>query len=318
MPEPPAFGLVILSAFLVMTPNGASAQTQTSFCAIDMGSNTFRRIVGTFANGRYVQRTFERQTLGVGDDVARNGQISEAKLAEIAVTLRDFKKACDGARAAPVRAVGTWAFRVARNGRRAVEIAAAQGVAMEIASEAREAELAFLAGSLGRDDVAVIDNGSRSIELVSRDGGGLRHVVFDLGYRMAYETFFGAAKDPAAAVLAFRERLLREAAKAPFMKGKRSLVGVEFAEMAEVLFDPAPIEGRVFTLETLSAKLRQITSAGQDGFRAVKQIRDIDRALPRLVVAVTLAEAFGYSELAVTERELGTGLIIEAGTPRKP
>ena len=44
---------------------------------------------------------------------------------------------------------------------------------------------------------------------------------------------------------------------------------------------------------------------------------DIDRALPRLVAAVTLVEAFGYSQLELTERELGVGLIIEAGL-RKP
>ena len=46
---------------------------------------------------------------------------------------------------------------------------------------------------------------------------------------------------------AWRDRLLQEAAKAPFMSGKKTLVGIEFEEMASVLFAPAPIEGRVFT-----------------------------------------------------------------------
>jgi hypothetical protein len=31
------------------------------------------------------------------------------------------------------------------------------------------------------------------------------------------------------------------------------------------------------------------------------------------VVAVTLTEAFGYSQLELTDREVGTGLVIEAG-----
>ena len=43
----------------------------------------------------------------------------------------------------------------------------------------------------------------------------------------------------------------------------------------------------------------------------------IDRALPRLVVAASLTEEFGYSRLELTERELGTVLIIEAGTTRR-
>ncbi len=40
---------------------------------------------------------------------------------------------------------------------------------------------------------------------------------------------------------------------------------------------------------------------------------DIDRALPRLVAAASLMDAFGYSQIELTERELGVGLIIEAG-----
>ena len=39
--------------------------------------------------------------------------------------------------------------------------------------------------------------------------------------------------------------------------------------------------------------------------------------LSRLLVAATLTEEFGYSQIELTERELGTGLIIEAGT-KKP
>ena len=103
---------------------------------------------------------------------------------------------------------------------------------MEIAGERRESELAYLVGSLGQDGHAVIDNGSRSIELVSKDRGVLRHHVANLGYRVAYETFFERTVDPAAAVGAFQEQLRQHAAKAPFMKGMRRLVGVEFGEMA--------------------------------------------------------------------------------------
>jgi exopolyphosphatase/pppGpp-phosphohydrolase len=286
-------------------------------CAIDMGSNTFRRIVASFENGRYDQKNFEKKTLGVGDDVARHGTISDAKLEEIRATLEEFAKACVKEGAAPIVAVGTSAFRDAPNGRRAVAIAAAIGIRMEIATEQREAELAYLVGSLGRDGYAVIDNGSRSIELVSKDGGPLREAVFNFGYRVAFETFFASATDPDAASRAFRERLLQEAAKAPFMKGKKKLVGVEFGEMTDVLFEPAEVEGRVLTLQVLKQRLEQITKGSPTEFQALKKMKDIDRALPRLVAAATLTEAFGYAELELTARELGAGLIIEAGL-KKP
>jgi exopolyphosphatase/pppGpp-phosphohydrolase len=291
----------------------AAGQTPTPICAIDMGSNTFRRIVGTFDKGRYEERSVEKKTLGVGDDVARHGRMSDAKLAEIDAALAGFSAACKKDGATPLVAVGTFAFRDAPNGAKAKEIAAKHGIAMEIATEKRESELAYLVGSLGRDGYAVIDNGSRSVELVSQEGGTLRYSVFNLGYRAAYETFFAQAADPAAAVAAFRERLTEEAAKAPFMKGRKKLVGVEFGDMVEVLFEPSAVEERVLPLEELKRRLHQITTSPASEFRTLKQKPDIDRALPRLVAAVVLTEALGYSGLELTARELGAGLIIEAG-----
>lgn len=304
-----AFSLLVTAAVTA----GAANQARTPICAIDMGSNSFKRIVGSFEKGRYEQRNLERRTLGVGDDVARYGRISDPKLAEIEAALSGFRASCDKEGAAPVVAVGTSAFREAPNGARAVQIAAKFGIAMEIATEQRESELAYLVGSLGQDGYAVIDNGSRSIELVSKEGGALRYRVFNLGYRLAYEKFFGTAEDPAAASLAFRDRLRQETLNAPFMKGKKKLVGVEFGEMADVLFEPAEVEGRVFTLQELKRKLHEITTSGVNAFQALKKRKDIDRALPRLVVAASLIEEFGYSRIELTQRELGAGLIIEVG-----
>ena len=181
---------------------------------------------------------------------------------------------------------------------------------MEIATEQRESELAYLVGSLGQPGHAVVDNGSRSIELVAKTGEAVQHVVFNLGYRIAYEEFFAGADDPKAAIAAFRDRLRTEIAKAPFMRGQSRLVGVEFMEMAEVLFAPVP-DGHIFTLRELSDRLDAIGSRPAE-FAALKRTRDIDRALPRLVVAVVLMETYDYPELALTSRQLGTGLIIEA------
>jgi exopolyphosphatase/pppGpp-phosphohydrolase len=296
---------------------GVATEATADICAIDMGSNTFRRIVGSFENGRYEQRSIEKKTLGVGDDVARYGRISDEKLGQIEEALGAFKASCGKDGASRVVAVGTSAFREAPNGARAVDIAARLGIPMEIATERRESELAYLVGSLGRDGYAVIDNGSRSIELVSKDGPTLHHLVFNLGYRLAYETFFAHAEAPEPAVRAFRDRVSQEAFKAPFMKGRKKLVGVEFGEMADVLFERGAVEGRVIPLAELKQRLNRITASSVSEFRLLKKKTDIDRALPRLVVAVVLTEAFGYSGLELTERELGSGLIIEAGANRR-
>src|SRR5688500_20382678 len=105
---------ILTIALMTAWPARASA----AMCAIDMGSNTFRRIAGTFENGRYVQSAIEKRTLGVGDDVAAHGRISDAKLAEIKEVLTSFRAACLKEGMSRVAAVGTAAFRAAPNGAR--------------------------------------------------------------------------------------------------------------------------------------------------------------------------------------------------------
>jgi len=308
-----------LAAVVTMfaTTAAANERAPLPICAIDMGSNSFRRIVGSFDQGRYEQRHVEVRTLGVGDDLVRHGTISDPKLAEIETVLAAFKTACETEGASRVVAVGTSAFREAPNGRVVVAIAANLGITMEIATERRESELAYLVGSLGQSGYAVIDNGSRSIELVSGDKGAPRYLVFNLGYRLAYELFFAKEANPEIAVRAFRDRLRRETQTASFMRNKKTLVGLEFGEMADLLFGPAALDGRVLTLAQMKQKLQEITGAGPAAFQLLKQQKNIDRALPRLVTAAFLTEEFGYAQLELTERELGTGLIIEAGTKQR-
>jgi exopolyphosphatase/pppGpp-phosphohydrolase len=285
-------------------------------CAIDMGSNSFRRIVGTFDGGRYTEHNVEIRTLGVGDDLTRFGRISDAKLAEIEQVLARFQRTCESDGVAQVLAIGTAAFRDAPNGSAVMALARTLGIRFEIASEQRESELAYLVGSLGESDYAVVDNGSRSIELVADEGDDLRHAVLTLGYRVAYERFFATAEHPAEAIAAFRRVLDTDSGPATFMKGKRKLVGVEFREMAEVLFPPAEVEGRVFTVEQLRSRIDEIVAAGAAGFSVLRQTENIDRALPRLIVAEHVTRTFGYPQIELTTRELGTGLIIEAALDR--
>ena len=66
-----------------------------------------------------------------------------------------------------------------------------------------------------------------------------------------------------------------------------------------------------------SAFFNSPTAMPPGAFKTFLAKKDIDRALPRLVVAATLAEAFGYTQIVLTERELGTGLIIEGAANRR-
>src|SRR5262249_28206694 len=99
------------------------AEKDRLVCSLDMGSNTFKRIVGSFTAGRYTQIDIEKKTVGVGDDLTRNGKISDAKLAEIETTLVGFKASCVTQGTASIVAIGTAAFREAPNGMQVVEVA---------------------------------------------------------------------------------------------------------------------------------------------------------------------------------------------------
>ena len=151
----------------------ASIPTQARadvMCAIDMGSNSFRRIVGVVRERPLRQKIRSGRSASATTSRGTGGSATPSS-PKYGAALAAFRGACVKDGAAPVVAVGTAAFRDAPNGPRAVEIAAQLGIAMEIATERRESELAYLVGSLGRDGYAVIDNGSRSIELVSQDRG---------------------------------------------------------------------------------------------------------------------------------------------------
>ncbi len=100
------------------------------------------------------------------------------------------------------------------------------------------------------------------------------------------------------------------------MRGRKKLVGVEFGDMIEVLFEKGAVDGRVLSMKDLRGALNDITRLDEGGFAALKLRKDIDRALPRLVAATVFVEMLGYDGIELTDRELGAGLIIEAGQRR--
>ena len=74
-----------------------------------------RRIVGSFADGKYTELAIDSRTMGVGDDVAVHGEISRGKLDQIRLVLNGFSAACAKDGVPNSIAVGTAAFRDAPN-----------------------------------------------------------------------------------------------------------------------------------------------------------------------------------------------------------
>ena len=302
---------------LLLSSSAVLASDTGPICAIDMGSNSFKLILGEMKDGKYFQHHFTKNRLGVGDDMAKTGVISPLKLKEIRQTLEKYMDVCASKGILTPTAVATAAFREAKNQGEVLAIAKSLNLPLEIASEERESQLAYFVGTLGQRNFAVIDNGSRTIELVTSAANGYQWSIFHLGYRIAFQQFFQPARTFAEANDRYRQALAPNLLSAGFMKNRDGYAGVEMEGVARYVLSQEQVDGVWISLDTVSRKTAALRAMSEDEFSQLKKMKDIDEILPRLVVLEETLIAFGYREMQVFERELGVGLIAEKGIQSK-
>ena len=312
IPNTPAM-ILLLTLMGLLFPFSAVGSDTGLICAIDMGSNSFKLMVGEMKAGGYVQHQLIKNHLGVGDDMSKTGVISPPKLKEIRQTLEKYLTVCESKGIQTRAAVATAAFREAKNQGEVVEIAKSLHLPLEIASEERESKLAYLVGTLGTGNFAVIDNGSRTIELVASSVRGYQWSILQLGYRIAFQQFFQSAATFAEASELYHQELSPHLLSADFMKNRDGYAGVEMEDVARYLLSQDRVDGVRLSLETVSKKIAALKAMSDLEFSELKKVKDIDAILPRLVVLEQTLRTFGYREIQVFERELGAGLIIEQG-----
>ena len=140
-----ALAMILLLLLMgLLLPFSAVGSDTGLICAIDMGSNSFKVMLGEMKAGGYVQHQVTKNRLGVGDDMSKTGVISQPKLKEIRQTLEKFLAVCESKGIQTRAAVATAAFREAKNQSEVVEIAKSLHLPLEIASDERESRLAYL------------------------------------------------------------------------------------------------------------------------------------------------------------------------------
>ena len=70
-------------------------EVPTPMCAIDMGSNSFKRIVGSFHHGRYEQSDIEKERWAWATTSPATGRSATRSLLEIEEALAWFKRSCE-------------------------------------------------------------------------------------------------------------------------------------------------------------------------------------------------------------------------------
>ena len=107
--------------------------------------------------------------------------------------------------------------------------------------------------------------------------------------------------------------LARHLSTASFMKNRDGYMGVEMEDVARYLLAQDRVDGALISLDMVSRRIATLRAISEVEFSQLKQERDIDQILPRLVVLEQTLMTFGYREIQVFERELGVGLIVEKG-----
>jgi exopolyphosphatase/guanosine-5'-triphosphate,3'-diphosphate pyrophosphatase len=144
---------------------------------VDVGANTVRLLVAVRDAQRLIAVREERVQLGLGEEIERNGRISERKLEETAVTAATCVRRARKLRSAAVEVLVTSPGRQAENGDELVSrLGDATSAPTRVLSAEEEAELAWHGAVEAADDlpatVAVCDVGGGSAQIAV---GSLAH-----------------------------------------------------------------------------------------------------------------------------------------------
>ena len=291
-------------------------------CAIDLGSRNFKAVVGRLSSGAIVARLLGKVRVNLGEHLVENrGSISKAKIGEIldALELLSARGRSEGA--STVLAVGTRALREARNVSAVVRAAQAAGIAVEVASGEREAELAYLCATGGARNRLVSDLGSQSLELAWWTGDAIQSRCVEPGYEGAWTAWFAGAAGFARARAEYGAFLARSIDRLP--AGTEQLLCLASNTAASyVLGRPKPeVANRPLTHAALDAAVRRLEGLAPASWRAHRDsLARAEKILPGLALLDHLMRRTGHREALVVEAELPVGLIVEhfsrAGTLR--
>ena len=158
--------------------------------AIDMGSKTFKLMIGWKANDQIITQLLKKENVNLGREVDENHKrIRKEKLVEIDNILSRFKNNCVEEGITKILAIATSAVRNATNKEQVVSLARDHGISLHTADGEREGEVGYLAATKGVPNKLVIDMGSHSFQLTWKIDKNIETKSFQAGYKIAYEKF---------------------------------------------------------------------------------------------------------------------------------
>jgi len=296
-----------------------------NLATVDVGTNTTLLLVAR--SEPTVEALEERAEITrLGRGIGHAGALDAEAIARTLAVLREF---ADVARrhGAPIAAVGTEALRRAPNASAFLEPAREiLGVPIEVIDGEREAALTFRAvvasfADLGRGELAVVDIGGGSTEIVLALNGDVRfRTSLPLGSVRLTEAFVHH-DPPAAAEQAEISAAVDAAVRAvPWSDAPTTLVGVagtvtSLAAMALALrsYDPARVHGHRLSPDDLGRQVARLAAATQAEREQMIGLdpRRADVILAGALILDRIAAVARVPEIRVSDRGIRWGLAYE-------
>lgn len=302
---------------------------KTKLAAIDIGTNSIRCIVVEVdSKGRYKVIDDEKATVRLGENLSKNGFISQAASDRAIEAITRMRKLIEGLKVDTVEAIATSAVRNAKNGDELVEaLSKVLGHEIRVISGMEEAELAAVSAmhnfEMNGKRYAMMDIGGGSVEIVIALGSHIEeYYSFDLGAVLMTEQFFS-------------EDVISEKAYAKFQKHIKSVLKKTFSNEKITVQNFIGSGGTITSLGGMAMSMRRQGFASVHGYDVLRSevvhllamLKHMDvkgrRSVPGLNsdradiivaglgVVDELMKFFGANILRVNERGIREGLIIK-------
>ena len=296
---------------------------------IDLGSNSFRLVVFTHADGWWKRTDEIYEPVRVGERQEAGGPLRPEPMERALETIELFAHFCRATGIERIRPLATSAIREASNREAFVRAARERaGIEVEVLSRKQEARYGYLAAvnSTTLTDGVALDIGGGSMQLTQVDDRRARAAgSWRLGAVVTTERFLAHERVKPKHLKALREHVTEELRSAPWLSGAPGhLAGiggtVRNLAAAVMLDEGLPSFGvQGFCLErgalaALIERLAGMTASERRRVPGVKPERG-DLILAGAVVIETVMEVGGYAALEVTEAGLREGVFFEERLP---
>ncbi len=299
---------------------------QPSYASLDLGTQTFRLLIGKPAN-RHIRAIYrERENVRLGEGLTETGKISPEAMKRGLEALLRFRQLMDQLEVVDYLAVGTAVFRKADNIDEFLDkVLKEAGIKIRVLSPEEEALFTVKGVLFGLkdppDNVLIADVGGGSTELILiQEAKNHWKTSLELGAVSLTEGFF-EHDPPTLTELEKAQTFIRDALESlpQEVKKAREFIGTGgtascLAALALELehYVPDLIQGHLLTEKTLAdlfERLRSLSTKERARLKGMDRGRE-DIILAGLLIYLELIRYFGYRRLVVSETGILEGLLL--------